>query len=1133
VNDNLDVQPTNLDQALLRILLLNPTPSECYAFLPGPLAWMFLGLDDTLTDPNLPSLLPRNAMSLTAADLSRLDEMYPLNKGRPGGKVHLDPSGAYRSMRSNMTSRRIARFLLDRDNSETQWESTFASALILLPALSRTARDLFTDYFFSRPIFHLDVPSITKRCKEIHTAIRVTRSLPTAPKQLTADQARELYGVDLLYGPSESHKMSFADEILQRITPSALNAVPRNTTQNPLSTQDYDALFSLALKEIIREDFPHTVRWPTFEEWYSNRLGWAAGGGAPGSKLHWDDSTERLNKRGALLSIPVEHVLGMLRNNSHPIHYSKGATKFEKGKKRAIWNTSIYHYLYQAYVLDCLDAHLRSNDSPPDGPAPANWNASTHHAAQRASTQFARLAQLADGNAGLMWDFSDFNINHSLASMAELFATLGRTLSARLDTTEGPDYLAQVKQDFEDCVAWISKARVNTILDTGDPDSPLVAEILRSLQSGERATSFTNTFCNRVYLKVADFVAQDLFGRQLLVQTRYQQGDDVFCVANSVFDGVIQCGLLNICGAAGQVYKITLDYSGRGEFLRYSYDARARTIGGYPVRSALGLISGEFFMDPIIDPDARAVAYLEAFNRANLRGAILPRALLDTLISRNCSVTFTTPSGTKVRVPGDVEYALTPAALGGLGATGYPPLRAPSGQLRGYQSTLTRPIFKPPRFDASRAFSQFSYADQNAISRLGLSQTASRTVHDIAARSALTGAYKSGDLSHSIARYAEDLFKYKKSLTRTNILLPDYSFDHLRLPILSAWAAAFGLLSSDSDLESSRPFSRPIGPGAVDASFPLIALILPSGGGKSWLARQYPDLFIDHDDYTPYSRIKALVDAKEWDVLNQQHRTRPVPRDGRVLLTWGPETVPLGFVPVMVPLVSGFVGPRLFIDNLAAIRADHRSCALIREFSDFSARTAALRQVARRAKTAFDNASFEPNFGYSYTTFSSASAPLHYYGAAALLTRPAGFSLQEAMNAAVSKLEPVAHTPGRLGRWYALIRTISPNRRPKALNEILAFLSSPQNTEHSLANRLDYFTASISWLPPAAQNHSPDIMTLARDISLTLLEQYCSNAFGLPRTELVTYVHQLERLVTYLFETVITPSLLANVRFLG
>jgi hypothetical protein len=76
---------------------------------------------------------------------------------------------------------------------------------------------------------------------------------------------------------------------------------------------------------------------------------------------------------------------------------------------------------------------------------------------------------------------------------------------------------------------------------------------------------------------------------------------------------------------------------------------------------------------------------------------------------------------------------------------------------------------------------------------------------------------------------------------------------------------------------------------------PRLAVCIPSGEGKSWLARQYPDLFIDHDTLTLPALEEHTKDTskfKKWlaignTMLNPQKFDTP-PHDKRILLTHHP-----------------------------------------------------------------------------------------------------------------------------------------------------------------------------------------------------------------------------------------------------
>jgi len=563
--------PTDINSAVLIFLLVAPTPSEVYEFLPTIFAEHAAGLTDYVKRDNpLPSY---SGSRLSNAEKEYLTELYPRNAGRPGGKIHVELVGLVTSLSHSALSNQIARHLLSI-GALNEWELTTAASLILLPHTSRIGAEVVAS-LFSFDIDRLSVRDLAKFFKAFHTTVRVTRILP-GHGFLSVEEANLVYGVDLLTGPSEFLKASAREEILMRLKDQTLAAVPKVDPFAPFSETEYEELFDESLRQIIDETLPEAIKWKTFEEWYAQRFAWAASGGSPGATLTWTSGKERMNKRGTMTVLTYEQVRNVLECTERPINYSKAAIKFEKGKTRMIWNTSIYHYLFQAYVLDCLDNAQTALPSPKarERGLPTGWNASAHDSAARLASQYSRLCALrAPKSIGLMWDFSDFNINHKLLSMLKLFARMGSAMAARLVSSVGQADLGRMRADFDACVDSISKARWNTILDSADQDQdPLIAEIVRSLQSGERATSFTNTFLNRTYIRLVQLYSARYLQTRLISDNLSQQGDDVFAIVENVFAGLLAATLINLTGAAGQLYKITMDYGPRGEFLRYAYD---------------------------------------------------------------------------------------------------------------------------------------------------------------------------------------------------------------------------------------------------------------------------------------------------------------------------------------------------------------------------------------------------------------------------------------------------------------------------------------------------------------------------------------------------------------------------------
>jgi len=815
-----DRPPTCFIAAAYRFVYLEPAPSEVWEYLPielyiltyfsdspfvrslqykDPLGHIYAPFAP-LQDPDHLGTAP----PLSSHEKEALTQAFPVEPGRAGAKTLLDMPDTLRTLGNNTLSRLIARRLL---SAKCSFNATFASACILLPFMSDMSPflALWLLRLPDRSFWSLSPKEAAKFLKELHTMIRVTRLLPGFYRQLLPEESRQLYGIDCLPGRSELWSYKADEEIIMRIGDPTIRAIPqliplasgKGLTYNPITLSKY---LKVGLRSAVSTALRPRVRILPFSEWYALRMSWAASGGAPGATVIWKegDSSERLNKRGALLLIPEEHINNIIRSALPPVLYSKAAPKFENAKIRAIWNTSVEHYIIQAYILDQFEGNC----------LPDTWNSGANTVFSKLRSDIRRLYALTE-KIGLMWDYSDFNINHTHDAMCDCFDAAVNIMLERM-YTQDPNHRDRAIFDLQACLSWVKRARRNTFL--LDPDSAFGAYVLRSMQSGERGTAFQNTFLSRAYSHVLEQVALDLFNRPLLLaENRYHQGDDVFSLVNSVPDGVLVASLFNLLGYAGQLYKITLDYGPRGEFLRLHYDGTINKISGYPIRSFMGLIGGEFFRESVVDPGDRAMAFVDQFSKVTRRGGHPPNVLLNTLINKHASLTYTDQSARKHRVAAVLDSLFTPSALGGYGA--------------------------------------------NPISPGGLTLSAKH---------------------------------------------------------LSVFPA--------------QPFSQRATPTLlVDQSSTGIAYFLPSGGGKSTLCRQLSELCVDHDKVRDWDNNRKLLfpllrrgeRAGDWAPLNAVYKADVLPKD-KVLLTFGYDTLPTGFVARAFLYVLGHQGPRYYKDSLEA-----------------------------------------------------------------------------------------------------------------------------------------------------------------------------------------------------------------------
>lgn len=1122
---NIEEQPVDFDTAAAQYLTMSPTPTEVFRFL--PLSWTWDTLLPTLPTEAQCDFSDQRLRRCSASQRAALDLKFPLNAGRPGGKVHAMPSDIVASSTHPWTHD-IARLLLAAP--DIGWEATTASGVLILPWSGVGIESLLPSLLANFDLWYIPIPQAAKFFKKVHTAVRTTHSTPT--RHISTFDADSIYGIDLVTGPSEQLSEDIPAEILMRtVTPSTQMAPALSGISDVERSLVYQNLFDLSTERTLNELIPKEVKWKTFSDWFSYRMGWAASGGAPGARIRWnsDGAAERMNKRGALLAVPFELADEIMRNTLDPLLYSKASTKFEKGKKRAIWNTGLFHYLYQGYVLDCFDAIPQPSAAMTNfvPQPPTTWDAARHTSAERLSSQIYRQHLLAQRRAyrGLMWDFSDFNINHLLVAMARLFAATGSRLAQRLSSIEGSDYVARVRADFDAAIKWIVGARNNTFLDAAATADPLVALVLRSMQSGERATSFQNTMLNRIYMRMLNEWASRYLDGPLLDLISHQ-GDDVLAIAKTMQAAILSCALLNLFGFAGQTYKITCDFNNHGEFLRLAYDPISGVIRGYPLRSALGLISGEFFMDSTFDPDARAVAYYESYNRANLRGARVPMAFIDRVIQRKCHVTYTDKAGIRHKVVANVDLAMTPAVLGGLGMTGQAPIPSKSayehdGMVLAYKSSATRPIFKLPRFNATATIAKVRLADKVTLHNWGLAARMNHLASKEIVESALTGAYDAHDMSHAIAAYASELDKYQKTVQATKVKLPiPLIFSHLKAHFATAWLKVLGLDRS------------PLPDQHKVLAHKQIAIAIPSGEGKTTLARKYPHLFIDHDDYVNPDFMIRWAEKQAWHAVNSYNASVLIPKDGRILLTWGPETTPPAYQLAQIRLLPDDLatGIRLNADNRAHLLSCDRIPII---FANFDQRDQELIRWARMSKRAFEQIRDASDYHTAtQLVFSAPRTPRHSYNCATRYTVPCGFSLFSILSKSVDHIRTTPGVPNNSsGRWVSALDMVPPHKRPSSFEQDRSFLLSSAFSDSKFGH--DYFTGGLSFLPPQHSNNSPEIISLSRDLALEYIEKHAKWLFRLDPLDLLVNVSALETQIADVFSNTIATQYLSSTKIVA
>lgn len=611
-------------------------------------------------------------LRLSANQKAELITSYPPNVGRAGARVHITLTDLLTTQlcRESM----VILLLAHQYRNTNSLEAVTLVNLALVPYLSDPiAKGDMVSFILrnARNIFSSSPAQLAKYLKKVHSHSRSFLRLPgSGLPAYQISQARayadNFYGFDALVGRSEHFSLDFGAEVQMRMADPVIRGLPVISPASDSLTLDVEKMRTLDAKvsaEVIRSMMVDSVTPESFSSWYARRMFWAASGGAPGAKVTWTNTSDkpeilRLNKRGALLAIPESHYRAILEKATTPVQWSVKAVKYEPGKLRAILNTSIELYVFQAYILDMFEAHLRSN----------TWYASHNAGAQRLQAHVRRLNDLRE-HVGLMWDFADFNVNHTFDNQRNLFYAVVSQIVKTMNLDSNHATRASTIRDMTRIGDYVLQARGNTFI--ADNDTGLVMQVVRSLQSGERSTSFINSVRNQVDHEITECAAEQLFGHRLSVHSGDKSGDDVFGVARDMKSAILQCALYNLCGFAGQNSKILISYpthgGGRGEFLRYSYDASNGRVSGYPLRALTGVVHGEFFNEPITDPVSRAATVIEQYNKLFRRGITLPDTLLNMQLTNVTRLVYT-EHGRKhvVNVPRNI--LTIPTALGGAGA---------------------------------------------------------------------------------------------------------------------------------------------------------------------------------------------------------------------------------------------------------------------------------------------------------------------------------------------------------------------------------------------------------------------------------------------------------------------------------
>lgn len=410
---------------------------------------------------------------------------------------------------------------------------------------------------------------------------------------------------------------------------------------------DEDSIANLIASKLDSDLRPGKRGVMTPNEFMDLRALWVSGGSQPSGAASLPAGAIEVNgltapvrfrhtKKSWVETIPSDYLQSVLAGPPR-LRATFSVKINDPSKVRVLYGCDSESYLAYSYVLAPVEAALDRSDM-----------LLKPGAADELSAISERLQALSRG-VGFMFDFDDFNSQHSYAAMRGVFSGLLRSRWCRAQSTI-----------FQEAVQWCIDALDD--VQARYPDGGVIRQPL-GLMSGWRATSFVNTLLNWAYLKLA---ATRAGITEALTYTQHA-GDDVFAIAAGRVQISQLMAAIKGLGARGNEGKIAISRN-FGEFLRCRYSLSGRGVSGYPARPIASLATGNFMGSASLDPLGKACEVAEHVATCVTRGLAtdLGEALLYRLARYWSAVRA--PDGNWVPAPDAVLFA--PRQHGGLGIVG-------------------------------------------------------------------------------------------------------------------------------------------------------------------------------------------------------------------------------------------------------------------------------------------------------------------------------------------------------------------------------------------------------------------------------------------------------------------------------
>lgn len=407
---------------------------------------------------------------------------------------------------------------------------------------------------------------------------------------------------------------------------------PANKETNKRFLEHLDAALEEVFQQIIIPE-DQQLSWPDF---VAQRQLWVTSGSAGGERLIINGKKRRIDKKVLFEQLTSKEIIGWL--DETPEITATGSEKYEISKARAIYGASNQSFMIITYLTRNIEKRMKHVQGLEEGLTELQELAAVNRRLTLASQP---------GVITTMIDYSDFNLQHTLAAQSKMFEVVHRIMIAK---GMHPDMIKAAK--------WMSDACLNQKVKF--PFSPKYYQVKQGMFSGVRSTHLENTIFNLCYFKVADDYVQNHLGIHPLNINTIHKGDDVWITNHNI---VYAIALYAVMTSMGFVFESSKQLFGIiAEFLRVRYWP------GY-LMGYLGRSIGTLIERPLQSTDSNSPAVMLQALRSQInvcfrRGLSLEACELvwKTLVAHWS--TFKIPKFTTVGIPHHI--IIKPHNLGGL-----------------------------------------------------------------------------------------------------------------------------------------------------------------------------------------------------------------------------------------------------------------------------------------------------------------------------------------------------------------------------------------------------------------------------------------------------------------------------------